>query len=145
MSKDNVEATFQNGSSRKRAVISLTIFGSIMFIAGVGKVASGGAPFLVAGVAMLIVAYRNRIAGLYVTAEAVIVRNITSTRRIPLGQVSRAQYVPGTSGITQWGYINVGTTEGELVRVTALRRAPPDGDDLVRSINSELSKRRSAG
>ena len=116
-----------------------------MFIAGLGKLTAGGIPILIAGAGLLAIAYRNWIAGLYVTPGFVVVRNIVSTRRIPLEQVSDATFVPGTSGITQWGYINVETTEGEVVRVTALRRSPLDADDLIRSINAELRTRRSAG
>lgn len=143
MSTDNIEAKFQtNAGPRKRAVALLSVFGAIVVIVGIAHADSSGIPAIIAGVALLLVAYRNWVGGLLLTTNSVIIRNVLSTRRFSIGQVIRADFVAG-AGFTRWGYVKIATTGGCEVKVTSLRRSPTDGADLANSINAELKRRRS--
>jgi hypothetical protein len=142
VSRDNIEAKFQNaGGPRKRAVAGLSVFGAIVVIVGIAHADSSGIPAIIAGVVLLLLAYRTWVGGLFLTSSSVIIRNSVLTRRLSTGQVIRAHFVAGPR-FARWGYIKIEMTGGGEVKVTTLRRRPTEGDDLANSINAELKKRR---
>jgi hypothetical protein len=143
VSRDNIEVKFQNNAGpRKRAVALLSVFGAIVVIVGIAHADSSGIPAIVTGVAVLLTAYRTWVGGLFLTTNSVIIRNVVLIRRLSIGQVIRAEFVAGPR-FARWSYIKIKMTGGAEVKVAALHRRPTDGDDLERSINAELTKRRS--
>ncbi len=141
MARENSDVAFQNGKSRKRLVLLLSAVGVIGVIVGI--VHNGSSPRIVLEALVFLLAYRNWFSGLFLTANSVIVRNVLSTRRLTIDQVSGARLVTGKFHFTEWGYIKLEKKDGDLVKVTALRRSRIDGRDLAQSINAELNKRRS--
>lgn len=142
MARESSDMAFQNGRSRKRSVVLMSALGTIGLI--VGLVRHGFSPRMVLGAAPFLLAYRTWVSGLFLTANPDIVRNAFSTRHFRIDQVSGAKLVTDKYHFTEWGYINIEKNDGELVKVTALRRSRTDGRALAKSINAELSNRRSA-
>jgi hypothetical protein len=135
---------FQNEGSRKRSVIGLLVFAVVVGLLSGG--AKGGPNlfgFAVA-VALVVVAYRNWVSGLFLTSEQLIIRNVSSTQRIPLSRLVGTEFIPGSGTLTSWGYVHVKTVDGGVVKVTALRRGPDEGDALARSINITIAKLKKA-
>jgi hypothetical protein len=141
MSRANIEVAFQNGKLRKRTQVILPALAAIVVIAGI--VRGFSLPEIIAATAFLLISYRNYVAGLFLTANSVIVREAFSTRHFRIDDVKGAKLVTGKYHFTEFGYINIEKKGGELIKVTSLRRTRIDGKDLAESINAELNKRRS--
>lgn len=129
---------FRNDGRRARATVaSLTGLASVVLIVAVAQHAAAIVIVVFVGVA-LFVAYRNRLAGLLVTADGVVIRNVFLTRRIPLDRVRSIEFRRGSRFGQGWGYVFVVDDRGVGRRVTALRRSPKDGDRLAREASAAL-------
>ncbi len=127
---------FRN-DGRKKAAASLSGLAGLILVVALAQRAPAIAIVVFAGITLL-VAYRNWIAGLFVTADAVVIRNVTTTSRIPPGRVRSIEFRRGNRIAQGWGYVFVVDDNGRSRRVTALRRSPKDGDRLAREATAAV-------
>jgi hypothetical protein len=134
---------FRNDDTRGKAAGSLTALAGLILIVALAQRAPAIAIAVFVGVT-LFVAYRNWTAGLFVARDAVVVRNIVTTRRLPLSRVRSIEFRRGKQLTRGWGDVFVVDESGHSRRVTALRRSPKDGEILAREVTAAVARRRRA-
>lgn len=127
---------FRN-DGRKKAAASLSALAGLILVVSLAQRAPAIAIAVFVGITLL-VAYRNWVAGLFVTADAVLIRNVTTSSRIPLDRVRSIEFRRGKQIAQGWGYVFVVDDNGRSRRVTALRRSPKAGDRLARDATAAV-------
>ncbi|HEX3707255.1 MAG TPA: hypothetical protein VHV76_11555 [Mycobacteriales bacterium] len=128
---------FQN-ASRKRAALAVAAYGVIL--AGIlGFVVTPIAAVAVVAVTALLI-WRNLVGGLFVTADSVVVRNLTYTQRLPRSEIAEVTVMAGADDTTGAGYVCVITEDGTCHRATGLRRDPLRGEALAAAIRDRLAR-----
>jgi hypothetical protein len=128
---------FQN-ASRKRAALAVAAYGVIL--AGIlGFVVTPIAAVAVVAVTALLI-WRNLVGGLFVTADSVVVRNLTYTQRLPRSEIAEVTVMAGADDTTGAGYVCVITEDGTCHRATGLRRDPLHGEALAAAIRDRLAR-----
>ena len=131
---------FQNQTYRDRAVSFLAIFTAVLLWLAVLNKRDLRVPDLVMAALFIVLGYRNWRAGLFVSKDGVVVRNVASSRRIPMADVSRAVFVLSPTHNAAWGLIGVETVSGTRFFVRSLRRDASGGAQLVQAINSTIER-----
>ena len=131
---------YQNGASRKRSVIGLSLFSLLVVLLSNGGRGGPNYFYLVAGVALGVVAYRNQVAGVFLNSTHLALRNILTTKKFSLDQVKGVSFVPGSALLSNWSYLSVDLIDGRTFKVTALRRSPMDGVELASNISAQISR-----
>ncbi len=130
---------YQNRASRKRSVLGLSLFSLFVLVLSIGARSGPNYFYLVAGIALGVVAYRNQVAGVFLNSAHLALRNILTTRKFGLDQVKGMSFDPGSALLSNWSYLSVDLIDGRNFKVTAFRRNPIDGVDLVSTINAQIS------
>ena len=132
--------SFQNDRSvRSRATGSMAAFALLLLVIAIGQRDFIAVVFPAAAA---FVAYRNWVAGLFLSAHTVTVRNVFATRRIDASEVTDVDFSLGRA-LTGWGYVRLIRRNGRNLRVTALRRDAFAGESLAAEIRRALTPRSS--
>lgn len=130
-------AAFQN-ASRKRAAAAVAAYGLLL------AAIFGYFVIPLAAIAVLVVTawavWRNVVGGIFVTPDAVIVRNLTHSERLPRSEIAEITVMAGADDTTGAGYVCVITHDGTIHRATGLRRDPLRGEALAAAIRDTLSR-----
>lgn len=140
MPAETYQFEYQNGASRKRAVIGLSLLSIFVVLLSSGGPDGPNYFYLVAGVALGVVAYRNQVAGVFLNSTSLVLRNILKTKRFNLDEVKGVHFDSGGALLSNWSYLFVDLTDGRTYKVTALRRVSMDGVDLASNMNAQISQ-----
>jgi hypothetical protein len=130
-------SAFQN-ASRKRAAAAVAVYGVILAAIVGGFVTVIGAAAIVVVTAFAV--WRNVVGGLFVTADDVIVRNLSHTVRLSRSDIAEVTVMAGSDDTTGAGYVCVITQDGTCHRATGLRRDPVRGEALAAAIRDRLTR-----
>jgi hypothetical protein len=133
-----VPIAFQN-ASRKHAAAGVAAYGTI--VAAIVGYFFGVAAWAPVVVISAMGVWRNLIGGVFVTEDALLVRNLTHSVRLPRSDVAEVTVMAGAHDTTGAGYVCVISKDGTCHQATGLRRDPLRGEALAAAIREAIATR----
>jgi hypothetical protein len=123
--------------TRKRAAVAVAVYGLVLAV--VLAVLTKPLLAVIAVGVTAIVAWRNVRAGLFVTGEAVVARNLGHSWRVPLGEVAEVSLMSTATDPSRRTHVWVISEDGECHQVTSLHGNPLRGEALVAEIRGAIA------
>lgn len=139
MAAPQAVAQFRN-PNRKRAAVAVATYGAVL-TAVLGIVTTPAAAIVVAALSVLLVR-RSLRAGLFVTAEAIIGRNLGPGWRVPLGDVAEISLMSTATDASRRTHVWVISDDGTCHQVTSLHGNPLRGEALLTEIRQAVAQAR---
>jgi hypothetical protein len=127
--------------NRKRAALATVTYGVVLTaILGVVTVPIAA---VVVGLLTVLVVWRNYRAGLFVTDEAIVGRNLGPSWRVPLGDVAEISLMSTATDPSRRTHVWVISDDGNCHQVTSLHGNPLRGEALLSEIRAAVAQARS--